>query len=279
MAGVGRISHLIHFLLFTNGVIVNNTYAFLKALLRRREEFLRTPKFGEMLSSRSWKLSRYALPLDLLSYIELATGLYLAVILVISILNSSLGYIPYLALFSSSLLYTATYSFMHGKRKLRFPLRPLDMAIIALIILGIVLSLLGFTSTYYLLDRGAAYLERAMATADIDEMTRYIQEAKLLIPEEGNPVWLFPTARTDFGLINNDLDSILERIETMRSIDPRSDAYQQALDDVRDRIGVIKGQLLAAAPFLFVSPLSLSISAVWIASLVILLRLRARARR
>jgi cellulose synthase/poly-beta-1,6-N-acetylglucosamine synthase-like glycosyltransferase len=90
------------------GISVNNARAVLKGLIRRDLEFRRTPKYAldatgpDALASRRYRAGRNA---D--TWIELALGLYFAVLVALALGDGLWGAVPFLALFAGGFLYTA----------------------------------------------------------------------------------------------------------------------------------------------------------------------------
>lgn len=141
---------------------------------------------------------------------------------------------------------------------------------------GGILTYAHYFNTWYSIDRGRAHLSRAETSPFADGMAASISEAIKLIPLNGNPVWWFPTVRTDFELIQQDLDGIIERTTILTSMPKDRDAYQQGMDDLRGKLKTVQEQLGEASGFFFVDPFSLLISLFWIIAVSILLALRSR---
>jgi len=152
---------------------------------------------------------------------------------------------------------------------------------IAMIFLGAGAATLGYLNTIYPLDRANALMSRAQTTGFADQMISYVEEARMLLPKEGNPVWILPTKRTDFGLIQADLQSILDRAQILRRMDRASDAYQQGMDDLKDKLAVVESQVRDAAPFLFASSQNTLLGVVWLLaeSFLVIYLIRASRRR
>lgn len=144
-------------------------------------------------------------------------------------------------------------------------------AALAMIVLAVLSSYMSYASTIYRADRAIAWLSRAETAGFAEEMIADIQEAKELIPGSGNPVWWFPTQRTDFALIQSDMDSIIARAQIIQTLPRDSTAYQQGMDDLRGKLRTLEEQVGDAAPFMFASPLSLALSAVWMIVLTALI--------
>ncbi len=150
------------------------------------------------------------------------------------------------------------------------------LILVGLTVLGGVLTYAHYFNTWYAIDRGRAHLSRAETSAFADGMAASVSEAIELIPATGNPVWWFPTVRTDFERIQDDLGGIIERTTILETLPRDRDAYQQGMDDLRGKLKTIQEQLGEASAFFFVDPFSLLISLFWVIAISILLALRSR---
>jgi hypothetical protein len=99
-----------------------------------------------------------------------------------------------------------------------------------------------------------------------------------LIPEEGNPVWAFPTATTDFGLMQKDLDLMMERLRSISTLPRDSEAFNTGLGDVRGEIAVLEEQIQLAQPYVYVSFQNVVLSSIWIGVLMMIFTLMKRGK-
>jgi hypothetical protein len=106
----------------------------------------------------------------------------------------------------------------------------------------------------------------------------YIKPVKSLLPNDGNPVWAFPNSRTDFGLIQNELDAMLLRANSISSLELHSAAYNTGLADLHNSIKIIEYNLIEATPYLYVSFTNIVLSAIWIAIILFIFALMKRGR-
>lgn len=155
----------------------------------------------------------------------------------------------------------------------------LILSFTALLVIGSVVGYLGYAHTVYALDRANALFSRAETAGFVEGMMNYTKRGRELLPREGNPVWIFPTDKTDFRLIQSDLDSILARGDILATIPRNSDGYQQGVDDLRGKIKTLQDQVREAAPFLFASVVNLGLSALWIALQISIVVYLTRGRR
>jgi hypothetical protein len=92
-------------------------------------------------------------------------------------------------------------------------------------------------------------------------------------------VWWFPTQRTDFTLIQSDIDKIIERALIIRALPRDSPAYQQGMDDLREKLRTIEDQIGEAAPFMFSSQTSIILSVIWLIVETYLMAVYFRGKR
>lgn len=150
------------------------------------------------------------------------------------------------------------------------------VGIVGLFVLAAALSYYGYASTVYPVDRALGSLARAESSQTPSELATFVLEAKKDLPDSGNPVWSFPTAKTDFGLIQLELDRVLSRANSIASLEPHSSAYSTGMNDVHVTLAAIQEDVIDAIPYMYVSTTNMAISAVWIA---IILGLFAVMRR
>ncbi len=147
---------------------------------------------------------------------------------------------------------------------------------VAMVVFGIISTCAQYSNTLYVADLAVGWLSRAETAAFVEDMITYIQEGRKLLPASDNPVWWFPTQRTDFAMIRRDIDSIIERARIIGTLPRHSEAYQQGMDDLRGKIHVLQDQVKEAGPFMFATPVSIALSSIWsiIQALLILLYLQ-----
>ena len=155
-----------------------------------------------------------------------------------------------------------------GKRSIYGKL--LVIAILGILVLGAVLVLLGYQNAIYPLDKSMGYLSRAESSQTPAMMASYLEPAKLLLPYQGNPVWSFPNPRTDFRLIQNDLEAMIQRTNALSSVQPNSAAYNTGLEDLHDSIKIIELNLEEATPFVYVSYTNVLLGILWVSIIILL---------
>ncbi|HKZ62137.1 MAG TPA: hypothetical protein VJZ68_06970 [Nitrososphaera sp.] len=150
--------------------------------------------------------------------------------------------------------------------------------VLTLIAFGLGMALYGYQQAIYPIDSALGYLARAESAQTPDELADFVRAAKKAMPESGNPVWSFPTARTDFALIQRTLDDILARANSISSLEPYSTEYNTGLYDIHASMKAIQEDLVEATPYLYVSFTNIMLSAVWIAIILALFAIMRRGR-
>ena len=89
-----------------------------------------------------------------------------------------------------------------------------------------------------------------------------------MIPADGNPVWLFPTAETDFALIQANLDGIVVRANIASAMDPLSHGYNIAIRDMHMSAGTIRINLLEIIPYTYISLSNIILAGLWVTATI-----------
>jgi cellulose synthase/poly-beta-1,6-N-acetylglucosamine synthase-like glycosyltransferase len=326
-----------YLIFFATGISVNNTVAIFEALLVRKNEFLRTPKFGIIKKGDEWKNKSYVLPFTKITLLEIFFSVYGTIAIFISIFTGNPIYAPILLLQTIGFIYIAYLSISHSlfnyhksnKRletryqqdlliskqlsKIRETNIELDkientkvyintikkttygkstiekamtsryyrlmvFIVLGFLALGAVVAFYGYENTIYPLDKAVGYLSRAEGAQSPEAVADYIKPVKYLIPNDGNPVWVFPNPRTDFGAIQNELDAMLSRANSISSLELDSAAYNTGLADLRNSIKIIESNLIEATPYLYVSFTNIILSAIWIAIILFIFAMMNRGR-
>ena len=144
------------------------------------------------------------------------------------------------------------------------------LGIVIILIVGCALLYIAYYNSFYAIDRANALFSRAETAGFAEEMVDYMQRGRVLLPKSGNPVWWFPTDKTDFGEIQKDIDSILARANIVESLPRNSPAYQQGMDDLRGKIRALELQVAEASGYMFVSGTNIVTSTVWLAAFAVI---------
>jgi hypothetical protein len=152
------------------------------------------------------------------------------------------------------------------------------LGIVALIAIAAALAYYGYATSIYPVDVAMGDLDRAESAGSPEEVAHFVTLAKRLIPESGNPVWAFPTPRSDFGLIQASLDAIVSRSNSISSLEPHSSAYSTGMSDVRATIDVIRLDLIDIMPYLYVSSTNLVYGFIFAAVMLLIFVVMRRGR-
>jgi cellulose synthase/poly-beta-1,6-N-acetylglucosamine synthase-like glycosyltransferase len=156
--------------------------------------------------------------------------------------------------------------------------RLIIIGIVGFLSLGGALVYFGYQNAIYPLDKAMGYLARAESAQTPETIADYLRPVKHLLPIEGNPVWSFPNPRTDFGLIQNDLDAMLLRAVSISSVEPNSAAYNTGLEDMHGSIKIIESNLEEATPYVYVSFTNILLGGLWVGVIMLIFAALRRGR-
>lgn len=105
-------------LFFATGISVNNTIAVFDAILSKKNEFLRTPKFGVVKRSDRWRDKDYVLPFNRTTLLEIFFSLYGCLSAFICIYSGSISFLPIILLQTIGLIYVTYLSIVDSRKKL-----------------------------------------------------------------------------------------------------------------------------------------------------------------
>jgi cellulose synthase/poly-beta-1,6-N-acetylglucosamine synthase-like glycosyltransferase len=307
------------FLMFySTGLSVNNTVAVFDAVFGRKNEFLRTPKFGIVNKSDNWKNKEYVLPFTKTTLLEMFFAIYGCMAVFISIFTGNSLYAPMIAIPTIGFIYVAYLSIVHssfrkkkqiagrdyaptittgahtnaatataaagsaamtastkaadsdpGRRDTRTLNQRLMLAgMLAFLTMGAAVAYFGYQNTMYLLDKAIGFVARAETAQTPEQLAEYIKLTQDLIPSDGNPVWLFPTTKTDFALIQANLDSIVLRANIASAMDPLSDSYNIAIRDIHMSAGTLRTNLVEVIPYTYITLSNIMLAGLWVASVI-----------
>jgi hypothetical protein len=156
--------------------------------------------------------------------------------------------------------------------------RLMMVGVMALMAFGVGMALYGYQQAIYPVDSALGYLARAESAQTPEQVADFVRAAKRELPDSGNPVWSFPTAKTDFALIQRNLDDMLARANSISSLEPYSTEYNTGLYDIHASLKTMQDDLVDATPYLYVSFTNIMLSAVWIAVILALFAIMRRGR-
>ncbi|MBA4461561.1 MAG: glycosyltransferase [Nitrosopumilaceae archaeon] len=287
-------------LVYNAGLSVNNTVAVFDAVLGKKNEFLRTPKYGILTKNDDWKDNAYNLPFTKVTLLELFFGVYGVMGILISIFSNNPVFAPIIGIQTIGFFFIAYMSLSHSRFKRNKSSQPraltkeekmankiykISMAgIVAIIVFGGFMAIYGYNTDIYPLDRMRGHLDGIVGTSDPAVIQAHLLEIKkdlntvMVNLDETknadgevvgkNPVWIFPTESTNFLRIENDVDSMITSIEKISTVPKDSSAYHTGMLDINARSTLLKENIMDATPYMYVSVSNIVFSTMWIAVII-----------
>ena len=272
-----------YLLVYSIGMSVNNTVAVFDGIFGKKNEFLRTPKYGIITNDDDWRDKAYNLPFSKTTLLEMFFAVYGILGIFIAIFSNNPIFVPIIALQAIGFFYISWLSFSHTRYK-----RPQStkhkitkeekmannfyklalVGIFAIIAIGGYASYAGYASTVYPLDQSVGFLDRIVATSNPQTIINDINSIKANLPATGNPVWIFPTDSTNFLRIQSDLDTMLISAEKITAVPTDSAAYHTGMLDINSRAVLIQENISDAIPYMYVSFSNIIFSCIWIAAIL-----------
>ena len=299
---------------FSSGISVNNTVAVFDAVFGKKNEFLRTPKFGIINRGDDWRNKEYVLPFTKTTLLEIFFAVYGCMAVFISLASGNAVYSPMMAIPTIGFIYVAYLSIVHSsfrKKKTKgLHSRPYAQTfatgkhtfgggttmtssvtrtrtvnqqmvlagVLAFLVMGAGIAYYGYQTTLYPVNKAIGFVARAQTAQTPEQLAEYIELTKGLTPAKGNPVWLFPTARTDFGLVQENLDGILLRAESTSTMVPHSEQYNMAMRDMHKSAGALSINLMEAVPYMYISVTNIAMAGLWVAAVIAMFAAMRKAR-
>jgi cellulose synthase/poly-beta-1,6-N-acetylglucosamine synthase-like glycosyltransferase len=273
-----------YLLVYSIGMSVNNTVAVFDAVFGKKNEFLRTPKYGIINKTDDWRDKAYNLPFTRTTLLEIFFGVYGIMGIFVAIFTNNSVFAPILGLHVVGFFYIAHMSFSHSRFKrdisktTHIQTKEEKMAnifyklalggILGLIVFAAFMAYTGYENDVYPVDIARGHLDRVMITSDPNTMATDLKEIKELLPKEGNPVWIFGTPSSDFGLIQQDLDSMIINAEKIATVPRDSSSFHTGMDAVSDRAFALQQNLEDITPYMYVNFINVVLSAIWIAAIL-----------
>ncbi len=269
-------------LIYSAGMSVNNTVAVFDGIFGKKNEFLRTPKYGIIKNTDDWRDKAYNLPFTKTTLLEIFFGVYGLMGILIAIFSKNPVFAPIIAIPTIGFFYVAYQSLSHSRFKRnkseKKRTRTEKMAdsyykialigMFAIISFGAYMAYQGYQTDVYPLDLSRGYLDRIATGGDPQLMLQDLNAIKATLPIEGNPVWIFPTDTTNFGRIQADVDSLIESMESIKNEPKNSVVYSVAMSDLHLRAIQIRQNLMDATPYMYASFSNIVFSSIWIAAIL-----------
>ncbi len=287
-------------IVYNAGMSVNNTVAVFDAVFGKKNEFLRTPKYGIINKQDDWRGKAYNLPFTKTTLLEIFFGVYGIMGILISIFSNNPIFAPIIAIQTIGFFFIAFLSISHSrfKRNKSNQLRALTkeekmankfykvsmIGMAAIIVFGGFMAIYGYNVDIYPLDRMRGHFDGIVGSSDPVVIQAHLVEIKqdltavmVNIGETTNdagevigknPVWIFPTESTNLLRIENDVDSMITSIEKISTVPKDSSAYHTGMLDMNDRATLLKENIMDATPYMYVSVSNIVFSTMWIAVII-----------
>ena len=287
-------------IVYNAGMSVNNTVAVFDAVFGKKNEFLRTPKYGIINKQDDWRGKAYNLPFTKTTLLEIFFGVYGIMGILISIFSNNPIFAPIIAIQTIGFFFIAFLSISHSrfKRNKSKQLRALTkeekmankfykvsmIGMAAIIIFGGFMAIYGYNVDIYPLDRMRGHFDGIVGSSDPLVIQAHLVEIKQDLTavmvnigettnDEGevigkNPVWIFPTESTNLLRIENDVDSMITSIDKISTVPKDSSAYHTGMLDMNDRATLLKENIMDATPYMYVSISNIVFSTMWIAVII-----------
>ena len=297
---------------FSSGISVNNTVAVFDAVFGKKNEFLRTPKFGIVNKGDDWRNKEYVLPFTKTTLLEIFFAIYGCMAVFISLASGNAIFAPMMAVPTIGFIYVAYLSIVHSslrKKKTKGIRRPYAPTIatgkhgggsatmtanvtqtrtvnqqmvlagvLAFLVMGAGIAYYGYQTTMYPINKAIGFMSRAQTAQTPEQLAEYVGLTKDLTLAKGNPVWLFPTPRTDFALIRENLDGILLRAESTSTMVPHSEQYNIAMRDMHKSVMALNFNLMEAVPYMYISFNNIVMAGLWVAAVIAIFAAMRKAR-
>ncbi len=287
-------------LIYNAGMSVNNTVAVFDAVVGKKNEFLRTPKYGVLKTKDDWKDNAYNLPFSQVTLLEIFFGVYGIMGIFIAVFSNNPIFVPIIGLQAIGFFYIAYMSLSHTRfkriksSKLRPKTKKEKMAntvyklsmigIVGIIIFGGFMALYGYNADIYPLDRIRGHLDGIVGSSDPTTIKHHLltiqKDLELVmdhVPEttdangeiiSKNPVWIFATESTNLLRIQNDVNTMVTSIDKISTVPKDSSAYHTGMLDINSRALLLKTNIMDATPYMYVSVANIMFSTIWIAAIL-----------
>ena len=278
-------------LVYNAGMSVNNSIAVFDAVFGKKNEFLRTPKYGIINKEDDWRDKAYNLPFTKTTLLEIFFGVYGLMGILISIFSNNPVFAPIIGLQTVGFFYISYMSISHTRFKRiksqnipvltkieKMAKRTYQLAmigVVAIIIFGGFMAINGYHTDVYPLDRIRGNLDAIIGSADPVEIKTHLtaikQDLTIImekLPESKNPVWVFPTESTSFLRIDRAVDNMIVNVETISGVSEDSAAFQTGMTNIGERSLALRQNIMDATPYMFVSVSNIVFSTMWIAAIL-----------
>lgn len=276
---------------YNAGMSVNNSVAVFDAVFGKKNEFLRTPKYGIINKEDGWRDKAYNLPFTKTTLLEIFFGVYGIMGILVSIFSNNPVFVPIIGLQTIGFFYIAYMSLSHtrfkrnkfsntdvltkGEKTAKTIYKLSMVGVVAIIVFGGFMAIIGYNTDIYPLDRIRGNLDGVVGSSDPIAIKLHLSAIKedlaLIIdklPESKNPVWIFPTESTNFLRIQSDVDNMIANIDKISGIPEDSAAFYTGMADVDGRSLLLRQNIMDATPYLYVSVSNIVFGTMWMAAIL-----------
>ena len=271
-------------LIYSFGMSVNNTVAVFDAVFGKKNEFLRTPKYGIIKNSDDWKDKAYNLPFTKTTLLEIFFGVYGVLGIFVSIFSNNAFFAPIIGIQTIGFFFIAYLSLSHSRfkrnkssidsaltkeEKMANHIYKLAMiGIAAIIVFGVVMAFDGYGKDVYPLDLARGHLTEIARSTEPLTVIEIIKDVKTNLPAEGNPVWIFRTSDTDFAIMQSQLDEMSNTALGISRSPVDSSPYHTGMASIKVSAIEIRESIMDATPYMYVSVSNILFASMWIAAII-----------
>ena len=271
-------------MVYSFGMSVNNTVAVFDALFGKKNEFLRTPKYGIVSKADDWRDKAYNLPFTKTTLLEVFFGVYGVLGVFIALFSNNALFAPIIGLQASGYFFIAYLSLAHSRfKRHKSPAGPAATreermanvvyklavgGVLAVIAAGVFIAIDGYDKHIYPLDLARGHLTEVLRATEPMAVTVLVADAKELLPEDGNPVWIFGTSDTDWGIMQEQLDEMSSTALAISRSPVDSSAYHTGMSNIKAAADEIRTSISAATPYMYVNPMTILVSCLWVAVII-----------
>jgi hypothetical protein len=287
-------------LIYNAGMSVNNTVAVFDAVLGKKNEFLRTPKYGIINKQDDWRDKAYNLPFTKTTLLEIFFGVYGLMGILISIYSNNPFFVPIIALQTIGFFFIAYMSLSHTRfkriksghsraltkeEKMAGKIYKISMiGMITIIVFGGFMAIYGYNQDIYPLDRIRGHFDGIIGSSDPvaiqthliaikQDLTIVMADMAQTTNDNGeiigkNPVWIFPTESTNFLRIESNVDSMIASLKQISVVPRDSSAYHTGMLAITEQSKILTINIMDATPYSYVSVSNIVFSTLWIAVII-----------
>jgi predicted secreted protein with PEFG-CTERM motif len=168
------------------------------------------------------------------------------------------------------------------------------VGILAIIVFGGYMAISGYNTDIYPLDRIRGNLDGIVSSSDPNVIREHLVAIQtdldivmVNIPDTvdangkliaKNPVWIFSTESTNFLRIQNNIDTMITSVNEIASISKDNSAFHTGMLDINDRAELLKTNVMDSTPYMYVSPVNMMMSVVWVAVVIGIITLLKRKK-